>query len=52
MAALKKTLGPFEAFTDTISVEDYVSVSYLKPVPHLLIVELLNLNDDTELTKQ
>lgn len=39
-------------FTDALSGEDYVSVSYLKPVLHLLNNRVLSsAEDDTELTK-
>jgi len=44
-------LGPLRDFIDALSGEDYVSVSYVKPVLHLLRVDLLNLSDDdSELT--
>lgn len=52
MESVKKALGPLRDFTDALSGEDYVSVSYVKPVLHLLKVNILSLNDeDTELTK-
>lgn len=39
-------------FTDTLSAESYVSVSYIKPVLHLFKSSLLQPEEeDTELTK-
>ncbi|KAJ8333502.1 hypothetical protein SKAU_G00415100 [Synaphobranchus kaupii] len=50
--SVKKALSPLKDFTDALSGEDYVSVSYVKPVLHLLKVSILHLDDeDTELTK-
>lgn len=47
-----KAPSPVRDFTDALSGEDYVNVSYVKPVLRLLNVNILNLNDDdTELTK-
>ncbi|XP_057216122.1 E3 SUMO-protein ligase ZBED1-like [Triplophysa rosa] len=52
MESVKKALSPLKDFTDALSGEDYVSISYVKPVLHLLKVNILSLNDeDTELTK-
>lgn len=52
LESLHKALNPLLDFTDALSGEDYVSVSYLKPVLHLLNEEVLKHNDDdTELTK-
>ncbi|XP_056097499.1 E3 SUMO-protein ligase ZBED1 [Rhinichthys klamathensis goyatoka] len=52
MESVKKALSPLKDFTDALSGEDYVSVSYVKPVLYLLKVNILSLNDeDTELTK-
>ncbi|KAJ8364871.1 hypothetical protein SKAU_G00137020 [Synaphobranchus kaupii] len=49
---VKKALSPLKDFTDALSGEDYVSVSYVKSVLHLLKVSILHLDDDdTELTK-
>lgn len=49
---LNKTLSPLMEFTDTLSGEDYVSLSYLKPVLHLLNNTVLAYSeDDTDLTK-
>lgn len=52
MESVKAALGPLRDFTDALSGEDNVSVSYVKPVLHLQKFNLLNVNDDdTELTK-
>ncbi|XP_039515830.1 E3 SUMO-protein ligase ZBED1 [Pimephales promelas] len=52
MESVKKALSPLRDFTDALSGEDYVSVSYIKPVLSLLKVNILSPNDDdTELTK-
>lgn len=51
MESMKKALGPLRDFTDALSGEDYVSVSYVKPVLHLMKNNLLKPeDDDTELT--
>ena len=53
MESMKKALAPLRDFTDALSGEDYVSVSYLKPVLHLLANNLLKPEeDDTELTNK
>ncbi|XP_024139828.2 zinc finger BED domain-containing protein 1, partial [Oryzias melastigma] len=53
MEPLKKALGPLRDFTDAFSGEDYVSVSYVKPVLHLLQNNLLKAEDnDSELSKK
>ncbi|KAK0135459.1 Zinc finger BED domain-containing protein 1 [Merluccius polli] len=50
--SVKKAPSPLRDFTNALSGKWYVSVSYVKPVLHLLKVNILNLNDDnTELTK-
>lgn len=52
MESVKKALRPLRDLTNALSAEDYVSVSYVKPVLHLLKFSLLKLNDDdTEQTK-
>lgn len=52
MEFIKKALGPLRDFTDALSGEDCVSVSYVKPVLNLLKMNLLKLNDeDSELTQ-
>ncbi len=35
LESISRTLGPLLEFTDALSGEDYVSVSYIKPVLHL-----------------
>ncbi|XP_058874176.1 E3 SUMO-protein ligase ZBED1-like isoform X1 [Acipenser ruthenus] len=52
LRSLNKALSPLVAFTDVLSCENYVSVSYVKPVLHLLNNNILAVEeDDTELTK-
>ena len=52
LESVSKTLGPLIEFTDALSEEEYVSVSYLKPVLHLLNNTVLTpAEDDTDLTK-
>ncbi|KAK7912807.1 hypothetical protein WMY93_013018 [Mugilogobius chulae] len=52
LESLNKALDPLFEFTDTLSGEKYVSVSFLKPVLHLFNNEILSGKDgDTELTK-
>lgn len=47
-----KALNPLAGFTDALSGEEYVSVSYMKPVLHLFSEEVLKpVADDSELTK-
>ncbi|XP_034040262.1 zinc finger BED domain-containing protein 1-like [Thalassophryne amazonica] len=49
---MSKTLGPLLEFTDALSGEQYVSVSYIKPVLHLFNNTVLTAaDDDAELTK-
>ncbi|XP_077417785.1 E3 SUMO-protein ligase ZBED1 isoform X2 [Vanacampus margaritifer] len=53
MESIKKALCPLRDFTDALSEEEYVSVSYVKAVLHLLKVNLLNLDDEySELTNK
>ncbi|XP_062312171.1 E3 SUMO-protein ligase ZBED1-like [Osmerus eperlanus] len=53
LESVTAALKPLQDFTDALSGEAYVSVSYLKPVINLLNAEVLNLSkDDTELTKE
>lgn len=48
---MSKALRPLQEFTDALSGEDYVSVSYLKPVLHLFNTKILAVNDeDSDLT--
>ncbi|XP_056433869.1 E3 SUMO-protein ligase ZBED1-like [Gadus chalcogrammus] len=52
LESVSKTLGPLIEFTDALSGEEYVSVSYLKHVLHLLNNTVLTpAEDDTDLTK-
>lgn len=52
LESVSATLHPLQDFTDALSGESYVSVSYLKPVLHLLKTETLaEKEDDTNLTK-
>lgn len=51
LESVTAALKPLQNFTDTLSGEAYVSVSYLKPVIHLLNTEVLNPKEsDTKLT--
>ncbi|XP_038129439.1 E3 SUMO-protein ligase ZBED1-like [Cyprinodon tularosa] len=53
LESVNNALGPLQEFTDALSGEDYVSVSYLKPVLHLLRTATLAVTDqDTDLTKE
>ena len=50
--SLNKALGPLFEFTDALSGEKYVSVSFLKPVLHLFNDQILSPKEgETELTK-
>lgn len=52
LESFHKALNPLLQFTDALSGEDYVSISYLKPVLHLFNENILrHEDDDTELTK-
>lgn len=52
LESVSKTLGPLLEFTDALSGEQYVSVSYLKPVLNLFNNTVLAAaENDTELTK-
>lgn len=52
LESISRTLGPLLEFTDALSGEDYVSVSYIKSVLHLFNNTVLAAtDDDTELTK-
>ncbi|XP_060796344.1 E3 SUMO-protein ligase ZBED1-like [Neoarius graeffei] len=53
LESINVALGPLQEFTDALSGEDYVSVSYLKPVLHLLRTSTLAESDqNTDLTKE
>lgn len=52
LGSVNKAIKPLQDFTDALSGEMYVSVSYIKPVIHLFKTSLLQPEeDDTELTK-
>ncbi|XP_019715163.1 zinc finger BED domain-containing protein 1-like [Hippocampus comes] len=52
LEAVNKALGPLQDFTDALSGEQYVSVSYLKPVLKLFNASILaEEENDTQLTK-
>ncbi len=53
LESVTAALKPLQDFTDALSGEAYISVSYLKPVIHLLNTEILSPKEsDTELTKE
>lgn len=52
LESIHKALHPLSEFTDALSGEEYVSISYLKPVLHLLATSVLAENaEDTDLTR-
>ncbi|XP_028298772.1 zinc finger BED domain-containing protein 4-like [Gouania willdenowi] len=52
LESVNKAVKPLQEFTDALSGEAYVSVSYIKPVLHLFKTNLLQpVEEDTELTK-
>lgn len=52
LESINKAVKPLQEFTDALSGESYVSVSYIKPVLHLFKTSLLEPGEeDTELTK-
>ncbi|MBN3308893.1 ZBED1 protein, partial [Amia calva] len=52
LEAVQKTLKPLQDFTDALSGEDYVSLSYVRPVLHLFSTSLLAHDEgDSELPK-
>lgn len=52
LESMNEALSPLLEFTDSLSGESYVSVSYLKPVLHLFRTELLKpTEDEAQLTK-
>ncbi|XP_076880239.1 E3 SUMO-protein ligase ZBED1-like [Brachyhypopomus gauderio] len=52
LESVNKAVSPLQEFTDALSGEAYVSVSYLKPVLHLFNNSILqSKEDETELTK-
>ncbi|CAM4549683.1 unnamed protein product [Leuciscus chuanchicus] len=46
LEAITKALKPLQDFTDALSGEEYVSVSYVKPVLHLLNTNILKPEED------
>lgn len=51
LESIHKVIGPLLEFTDALSAEAYVTVSYVKPVLHLFESDILApKEDDTELT--
>lgn len=53
LESVNRALSPLVEFTDALSGEEYVSVSYLKPVLHLLNTTVLAAaEDDTTVTKR
>ncbi|XP_036940317.1 E3 SUMO-protein ligase ZBED1-like [Acanthopagrus latus] len=46
LEAIYKSLHPLTEFTDALSSEKYVSVSFVKPVLHLFTSSILKVNDD------
>ncbi|XP_033485970.2 uncharacterized protein LOC117258871 [Epinephelus lanceolatus] len=52
LESLNKALSPLQDFTNALSAEQYVSISYLKPVLHLLNTSVLAEEaEDSDLTK-
>ncbi|XP_056134808.1 maspardin isoform X2 [Lampris incognitus] len=52
LEAIKKSLSPLVEFTDALSGEQYVSVSFVKPTLHLFSTSILAVQeDDTDLSK-
>ena len=50
LEAINKSLSPLSEFTDALSSEKYVIVSFVKPVLHLFRSSILKVNDDEKLT--
>ncbi|XP_067274669.1 E3 SUMO-protein ligase ZBED1-like isoform X1 [Pseudorasbora parva] len=52
LESINQALQPLQEFTDALSGESYVSVSYVKPVLHLMNTSVLAANEeDSDLTK-
>lgn len=52
LESVSKSLGPMLDFTDALSGDEYVSVSFVKPVLQLFNTSLLEMREeDTDLTK-
>jgi len=53
LEAVNRALSPLMEFTDALSGEEYVTISFVKPVLHILNSRVLaEEEDDVELTKQ
>lgn len=51
LESVNQALQPLQEFTDALSSESYVSVSYVKPVLHLMKTSVLAEEEDSDLTK-
>ena len=51
LESINQILTPLLEFTDALSGESYVSLSYLKPVLHLFNTEVMKPDGETELTQ-
>ncbi|XP_008290990.1 zinc finger BED domain-containing protein 1-like isoform X2 [Stegastes partitus] len=52
LESMNRALSPLQDFTDALSAEQYVSISYLKPILHILNTSVLAEDEeDTDLTK-
>lgn len=52
LESINRALSPLQDFTDALSAEQYVSISYLKPILHILNTSVLAEDpQDTDLTK-
>lgn len=53
LESMNEAMAPLLEFTDSLSGESYVTVSYVKPVLHLFRTQHLHVNEgETELTKE
>ena len=53
LKSVSRSLGPLQDFTGALSGKDYVSISYVKPLLHLLNNSILVVQEeDTDLTKK
>lgn len=48
MESVKKALHPLTLFTDTLSAENYASVSSVKPVLHILKSQTLAVEEEDQ----
>lgn len=52
LESINQALQPMQEFTDALSGESYASVSYVKPVLHLINTSVLAaMEEDSDLTK-